>query len=69
MKSSQKNGNSSNNNNIKGQRVLDNLNRSSQTKKDKSNIKKDKIPTENFRSNRKECKLIASRTILFRIYF
>jgi hypothetical protein len=45
-----KNGNSSNNNNIKGQRVLDNLNRSSQTKMMNLILKKNMIPTENFRS-------------------
>src|SRR5918994_4479216 len=43
-----KNGNSSNNNNIKGQRVLDNLNRSSQTKNDESNIKKEYDPNRKF---------------------
>ncbi|HYY71558.1 MAG TPA: hypothetical protein VE595_04025 [Nitrososphaeraceae archaeon] len=43
-----KNGNSSNNNNIKGQRVLDNLNRSSQTKNYESNIKKEYDPNRKF---------------------
>ena len=42
-----KNGNSNNNNNIRGQRVIENLDRS-QSKNDKSDIKKEYDPNRKF---------------------